>query len=76
MISPQAQRTQRINFIRISEREILINNICDKINIPCICPKGWADSIFPPLRGKYYKLKTSAFSAASEHSERAVDTYS
>lgn len=50
----EAQSTQRIKSIRISETKILINNICDKINIPRIYPKGLAHSIFP-LLGKYYK---------------------
>ena len=37
------------------------------------CPKGLIHSIFPPLRGKYYKKILSALCVSRERSERAVN---
>ena len=37
------------------------------------CPKGLIHSIFPPLRGKYYKKILRALCVSRERSERAVN---
>jgi hypothetical protein len=55
--SPQSRRER--NFIRIPERGILIkvSTILLNRHLP-LFPKGLIHSIFPPLRGKYYKQNT------------------
>jgi hypothetical protein len=71
-ITAESQRTQRINFIRIPERGILINDI-STWEMHCLCPKDFDHSIFHPLRGKYYKKELSVLCALRERSERAVN---
>lgn len=49
----RAAEDAKEDFISISEREMLINTICEE-NI--FYPKDGTHSIFPPLKGKYCRL--------------------
>jgi len=66
-ISPQSRKERRErHFIRISEREILIKGFAFfPKGLSAVCVAGLIHSIFPPLRGKYYK-ELSALSSSIE----------